>query len=78
MPTTPYVDHFSLHLDASLATPLGLDFRTSVLPSLKPSIFVHILMQIDTSTQLDLPKPFRGVGGAYIDLDCYLHHRLYF
>ena len=35
-------------------------------------------MQIDTSTQLDLPKPFRGVGGAYIDLDCYLHHRLYF
>ena len=31
----------------------------------------HLLSQI-------YHQPFRGVGGAYVDLDCYLHHHLYF
>ena len=55
MPTTPYVDPLSLHLDASLATPLGPEFRTSILSSPEPSIFAPMPIQIDTSTQLDLP-----------------------
>ncbi|RVW23022.1 hypothetical protein CK203_105275 [Vitis vinifera] len=64
MPTTPYVDPLSLHLDASLSTPLGPEFRTSVLPSPEPSIFVPMSMQIDTSTQLDLPPTIlRGRQG---------------
>ena len=55
MPITPYVDPLSLHLDASLATPLGPEFRTSILSSPEPSIFAPMPIQIDTSTQLDLP-----------------------
>ncbi|KAL6343519.1 hypothetical protein AAG906_024884 [Vitis piasezkii] len=64
VPTTPYVDPLSLHLDASLVTPLGPEFRTSVLSSPEPSIFVPMPMQIDTSTQLDLPPTIlRGRRG---------------
>ena len=55
MPTTSYVDPLSLHLDVSLATPLGPKFRTSILPSPESFIFVTMPMQTNTSTQLDLP-----------------------
>ena len=64
VPSTPYVDHLSLHINASLTTPLGPKFRTLVLPSPKTSIFVSMSMQIDTSTQLDLPPTIpRGRRG---------------
>ena len=55
MPTTPYVNPLSLHLDASLATPLGPKFRTSILSSPESFIFASMPIQIDTYTQLDLP-----------------------
>ena len=62
--TIPYVDPLSLHLDAFLATPLGLEFRTSILLSPKSFIFVLIPMQTDTSTQLYLPPTIlRGRSG---------------
>ena len=58
----------------SVQPPTSLD-----LPSLQPPTSSDPpLVQIDTSTQLIYRQPFRGVGGAYVDLDCYLHHHLYF
>ena len=64
MPTTPYVDPFSLHLDFSLTNPLGPEFRISVLLSPESSIFILMPMQIDIFTQLDLPPAIpRGMRG---------------
>ncbi|RVW69911.1 Serine/threonine-protein phosphatase 7 long form-like [Vitis vinifera] len=55
-------------------TPTSLDLP----PSQPPTSSDPPLVQIDTSTQLDLLPVIPRVGGAYVDLDCYLLHHLYF
>ena len=58
----------------SVQPPTSLD-----LPPLQPPTSSDPpSVQIDTSTQLDYRQPFRMVDGTYVDLDCYLHHHLYF
>ncbi|RVW99497.1 Serine/threonine-protein phosphatase 7 long form-like [Vitis vinifera] len=58
----------------SVQPPTSLDLP----PSQPPTSSDPPLVQIDTSTQLDLPPVIPRVGGTYVDLDCYLLHHLYF